>query len=61
MLAPERDEVLALGGLHIIGTNLHDSRRIDEQLRGRAGRPGDPGSTHFFLSLEDRSGVGSRK
>ena len=61
VLAPERDEVLALGGLHIIGTNLHDSRRIYEQLRGRAGRQGDPGSTHFFLSLEDRSGVGSRK
>ena len=42
------------GGLHVIGTNLHDSRRIDDQLRGRSGRQGDPGSTHFFLSLEDR-------
>jgi len=46
--------VLESGGLHVIGTNLHDSRRIDDQLRGRAGRQGDPGSTHFFLSLEDR-------
>ena len=54
MLAPERDEVLLAGGLHVIGTNLHDSRRIDDQLRGRAGRQGDPGSTHFFLSLEDK-------
>ena len=54
MIAPERDEVLLAGGLHVIGTNLHDSRRIDDQLRGRAGRQGDPGSTHFFLSLEDK-------
>ena len=54
VLAPEREEVQLLGGLHVIGTNLHDSRRIDDQLRGRAGRQGDPGSTHFFLSLEDR-------
>lgn len=46
--------VLLSGGLHVIGTNLHDSRRIDDQLRGRAGRQGDPGSTHFFLSLEDK-------
>ena len=53
-LEAERDEVMTLGGLHVIGTNLHDSRRIDDQLRGRAGRQGDPGSTHFFLSLEDR-------
>merc|ERR1719424_970311 len=53
-LETEREEVLQLGGLHVIGTNLHDSRRIDDQLRGRAGRQGDPGSTHFFLSLEDR-------
>jgi len=53
-LAPEKARVLAAGGLHVIGTNLHDSRRIDGQLRGRAGRQGDPGSTHFFLSLEDR-------
>ena len=54
VLAPEKERVLALGGLHVIGTNLHDSRRIDLQLRGRAGRQGDPGSSHFFLSLDDR-------
>ena len=53
-LAPEKERVLQAGGLHVIGTNLHDSRRIDGQLRGRAGRQGDPGSTHFFLSLEDK-------
>jgi len=53
-LAAERELVLERGGLHVIGTNLHDSRRIDGQLRGRSGRQGDPGSTHFFLSLEDR-------
>ncbi|MBC2722300.1 MAG: preprotein translocase subunit SecA [Desulfosporosinus sp.] len=45
--------VAALGGLHIIGTERHESRRIDNQLRGRAGRQGDPGSTQFFISLED--------
>ncbi|MBR7113258.1 MAG: preprotein translocase subunit SecA [Firmicutes bacterium] len=49
----EHDKVVALGGLHIIGTERHDSRRIDNQLRGRAGRQGDPGSTRFFLSMED--------
>jgi len=49
----EHDRVLATGGLHIIGTERHESRRIDNQLRGRAGRQGDPGSTQFFLSLED--------
>jgi preprotein translocase subunit SecA len=47
------ERVAALGGLYVIGTNLHESRRIDDQLRGRAGRQGDPGSSHFFLSLED--------
>ncbi len=47
------DAVLAAGGLHIIGTERHESRRIDNQLRGRAGRQGDPGSTRFYLSLED--------
>ena len=47
------DEVVALGGLHIIGTERHESRRIDNQLRGRAGRQGDPGSSRFYLSLED--------
>jgi preprotein translocase subunit SecA len=45
--------VVALGGLHIVGTERHDSRRIDNQLRGRAGRQGDPGSSRFFLSLQD--------
>ncbi len=49
----EREEVLAAGGLHIIGTERHESRRIDNQLRGRAGRQGDPGSSRFYLSLED--------
>jgi preprotein translocase subunit SecA len=51
--AVERDEVVAAGGLHIIGTERHESRRIDNQLRGRAGRQGDPGSSRFYLSLED--------
>ena len=49
----EKEKVIALGGLHIIGTERHESRRIDNQLRGRAGRQGDPGSSVFFLSLED--------
>ncbi|MBC8068100.1 MAG: preprotein translocase subunit SecA, partial [Deltaproteobacteria bacterium] len=49
----ERREVVGLGGLHILGTERHESRRIDNQLRGRAGRQGDPGSSAFFLSLED--------
>jgi preprotein translocase subunit SecA len=49
----ERDDVIALGGLHILGTERHEARRIDNQLRGRAGRQGDPGSSRFFLSLED--------
>jgi preprotein translocase subunit SecA len=49
----ERDEVIAMGGLHILGTERHEARRIDNQLRGRAGRQGDPGSSRFFLSLED--------
>ena len=47
------DEVIKLGGLHIIGTERHESRRIDNQLRGRAGRQGDPGSSQFFISFED--------
>ncbi len=47
------DEVVAAGGLHIIGTERHESRRIDNQLRGRSGRQGDPGSSRFYLSLED--------
>jgi preprotein translocase subunit SecA len=51
--AKERELVLQAGGLHIIGTERHESRRIDNQLRGRAGRQGDPGSSRFFLSLED--------
>ena len=51
--ARERDEVLAAGGLHILGTERHEARRIDNQLRGRSGRQGDPGSSRFYLSLED--------
>ena len=50
---PEHDEVVGLGGLHILATERHESRRIDNQLRGRAGRQGDPGSSRFYLSLED--------
>ena len=51
--AREREEVLLLGGLHILGTERHESRRIDNQLRGRSGCQGDPGSSRFYLSLED--------
>ncbi|MCP4240919.1 MAG: preprotein translocase subunit SecA [bacterium] len=51
--AVERDDVVTSGGLHILGTERHESRRIDNQLRGRSGRQGDPGSSQFFLSLED--------
>jgi len=53
LCAREHEEVVALGGLRIIGTERHESRRIDNQLRGRSGRQGDPGSSTFFLSLED--------
>ena len=49
----DHEEVVSLGGLHIVGTERHESRRIDNQLRGRAGRQGDPGSSRFYLSLED--------
>ncbi len=49
----QREEVVALGGLYVLGTNRHESRRIDDQLRGRAGRQGDPGSSRFVISLED--------
>jgi len=49
----EHDDVVSMGGLHILGTERHEARRIDNQLRGRAGRQGDPGSSRFFLSLED--------
>jgi preprotein translocase subunit SecA len=49
----EHEEVIALGGLHVLGTERHESRRIDNQLRGRAGRQGDPGESRFFLSAED--------
>jgi preprotein translocase subunit SecA len=52
-IAQEHEEVVGFGGLHIIGTERHESRRIDNQLRGRAGRQGDPGSSRFYLSLED--------
>jgi len=51
--AEEKKQVIAAGGLHILGTERHESRRIDNQLRGRAGRQGDPGSSRFYLSLED--------
>lgn len=51
--ASEKEEVIKLGGLHIIGTERHESRRIDNQLRGRAGRQGDPGSSVFYVSMED--------
>ena len=51
--ANERERVVALGGLHILGTERHEARRIDNQLRGRAGRQGDPGSSRFYLSLQD--------
>ncbi len=51
--AQDREKVLALGGLHILGTERHEARRIDNQLRGRAGRQGDPGSSRFYLSLDD--------
>jgi preprotein translocase subunit SecA len=58
----EREPVVARGGLYVIGTNRHESRRIDDQLRGRAGRQGDPGQSRFFISLEDdlmeRYGIG---
>src|SRR4029077_2655720 len=49
----DHEEVVSLGGLHILGTERHESRRIDNQLRGRSGRQGDPGSSRFYLSLED--------
>ncbi len=52
-IAPEAEEVRALGGLFIVGTERHESRRIDNQLKGRAGRQGDPGRTKFFLALDD--------
>jgi len=51
--AADREKVVALGGLHIVGTERHEARRIDNQLRGRSGRQGDPGSSRFYLSLED--------
>ncbi len=51
--AEEHDQVVAVGGLHIIGTERHESRRIDNQLRGRSGRQGDPGSSQFFIALDD--------
>ncbi len=51
--AADREKVLELGGLHVVGTERHDARRIDNQLRGRAGRQGDPGSSRFYVSLQD--------
>ena len=53
LCADEREKVIAAGGLYIVGTERHESRRIDNQLRGRAGRQGDPGASRFYLSLED--------
>ncbi len=53
LCAEEKEKVVAAGGLHIVGTERHESRRIDNQLRGRSGRQGDPGSSRFYLSLED--------
>lgn len=53
VLEPEKEAVLANGGLYVMGTNRHESSRIDQQLRGRAGRQGDPGTSRFFLSFED--------
>jgi len=53
LIEPERKNVVSIGGLHVIGTERHESRRVDNQLRGRSGRQGDPGSSRFFLSLED--------
>ena len=53
LCATEREEVVAAGGVHILGTERHESRRIDNQLRGRSGRQGDPGSSRFYLSLQD--------
>jgi len=53
LCAAEKEKVIAAGGLHILGTERHESRRIDNQLRGRSGRQGDPGSSRFYLSLED--------
>jgi preprotein translocase subunit SecA len=52
-MAGRHDAVVKAGGLHIVGTERHESRRIDNQLRGRSGRQGDPGSSRFYLSLED--------
>src|SRR4029077_3953697 len=49
----EHEKVVSVGGLHILGTERHEARRIDNQLRGRAGRQGDPGASRFYLSLED--------
>lgn len=49
----EKEKIISLGGLYVIGTNLYESLRIDKQLRGRAGRQGEPGITRFFISLED--------
>jgi len=53
LIEEEAQEIKNLGGLHVLGTERHDSRRIDNQLRGRCGRQGDPGSSNFFISLED--------
>jgi len=53
LVAKDKQKVVELGGLHVIGTERHEARRIDNQLRGRAGRQGDPGSSRFYVSLQD--------
>ena len=52
-VSEEKNKVLELGGLYVLGTERHDSRRIDNQLRGRSGRQGDPGESRFYISLQD--------
>ena len=53
LINEEKEKVIELGGLYVIGTERHESRRIDNQLRGRSGRQGDPGESRFYISLED--------
>ena len=53
LIEQERQSVVSIGGLHVIGTERHESRRVDNQLRGRSGRQGDPGSSRFYLAMDD--------